>query len=49
MILAAPMHLSLLQDKETLQKSIQTEHHPPKKEQRRKGIKNKDLKKVKKH
>ena len=49
MISAAPMHLSLLQGKETLQKSAQIEHHPPEKEQRRKGIKNRDLKKVKKH
>ena len=49
MIPAAPMHLSLLQDKETLQKTVEVKHHPPEKEQRRKGIKYRDLKMVKKH
>jgi len=32
MIPTTPMQLSLLQDKETLQKSVQIEHYPPKKE-----------------
>lgn len=49
MIPASPKHLSLLQDKEKLQKSIQVEHYPPVKTQRRKGIKNRVLKKDKKH
>jgi len=49
MIPVAPMHISLLQDKETLQKYVQIEHHTLEKEQRRKGIKNRDLKMVKKH
>jgi len=49
MIPVAPEHLSLLQDKETLQKSVQVEHYPPAKTQRRKGIKNRVLKKDKKH
>ena len=49
MIPATPKHLSLLKDKETLQKSVQVEHYPPENKQRRKGIKNRVLKKVKKH
>jgi len=39
MIPDAPTHLSFLQDKEPLQKSVQIEHHSPKKEQIRKGSK----------
>ena len=49
MFLAALEHISLLQDKETFQKSYQVEHYPPAKTQRRKGIKNRVFKKDKKH
>ena len=49
MIPAAPEHLSLLQDKETMQKLVQADHYPPAKTQIRKGIKNRVLKKDKKH
>jgi len=49
MIPTALEHLSLMQDKEKLQKLVQVEHYPPEKTQRRKGIKNRVCKKDKKH
>jgi len=39
MIPTTPEHLSLLQDTETLQKSVQVEHYPPKRDKEEKALK----------